>query len=320
MTMPIERPLTEFHSVVPDFIDVFMCCASFEARCLSIAQQIEPDSVGVAIVAENEDVEAVGKHAAELHARYGAKAKRVAIRSDNPLYTADQLSAGLTDVQGRGDGLFVVDVSTFTHEHLLQLLALLRSKRRGRSVIIVYTGAAEYMLGEDKWLSHGIGEVRSVLGYPGVLPPSRSLHLVVLVGFELERAHRLVDVYAPEVVSLGYATEGESLSRQHFERNVQFHRDLSGRLANVHEFTFSCRDVVATERAIAQQVAKFPGHSAVVAPLNTKVSTIGAAMAAFADPSIQLCYAAADRYNYKGYSSPGDTFYVVNVPPIWGTE
>ena len=41
---------------------------------------------------------------------------------------------------------------------------------------------------EAKWLSRGIGEVRSILGYSGTLKPSRSNLLIVIVGYEYERA------------------------------------------------------------------------------------------------------------------------------------
>ena len=42
--------------------------------------------------------------------------------------------------------------------------------------------------------------------------------------------------------------------------------------------------------------------------MNTKISTLGAAMVALEDESIQVCYAQADVYNANNYSTPGGTF------------
>lgn len=44
----------------------------------------------------------------------------------------------------------------------------------------------------------------------------------------------------------------------------------------------------------------------VVAPMNSKISTLGAALAARVNPDIQLCYAPAVTYNFENYSKPCD--------------
>ena len=40
--------------------------------------------------------------------------------------------------------------------------------------------------------------------------------------------------------------------------------------------------------------------------MNTKLSTLGAALAAVERPEIQLCYARAIEYNESGYSTPSN--------------
>jgi hypothetical protein len=50
--------------------------------------------------------------------------------------------------------------------------------------------------------------------------------------------------------------------------------------------------------------------------MNTKISTVGCALAAWEDRAIQLCYAQATRYNYAHYSTPGDTCYVFDLPEL----
>ena len=316
MSAVLQSPLSQFLPVIGEPIDVFLCSASFETRCLAIANEIPSTMPRKVFVVENEDFPIVGENAARIHHRFGGIAERVGVRTDDPLRSADGLGEALSRVAHEGTGTCVIDISTFTHEHLLILLAMLKAKPLPERVKFVYTGAAEYMLGDEKWLSRGIGDIRSVLGFPGMLRPSRDLHLIVLVGFEVERAQQLARAYSPRMVSLGYAAPQDSISATLSSTNQAFHRTLVEELGAVESFTFSSRDPVATKEAIAAQVQKFHEYGAVVAPLNTKVSTIGAGLAAFENPSIQLCYAQAMRYNIKGYSRPGDTFLLVDVPGI----
>ena len=61
------------------------------------------------------------------------------------------------------------------------------------------------------------------------------------------------------------------------------------------------------------KTAAVSGHNALIAPMNTKISTVGAALLAMEDDTIQLCYATAHQYNEKGYSTPGQECYYFNV-------
>ena len=83
--------------------------------------------------------------------------------------------------------------------------------------------------------------------------------------------------------------------------------------ANIIPFTFSCTDSDKTLEELRRQVAVVPGHNVLIAPMNTKISTVGAALLAMEDESIQLCYATAHKYNMTHYSTPGDECYYFSV-------
>lgn len=306
-----EYPLSAFAERMPVVIDVFICCASFEERSLSIPMELPPDRVRTALVVSNENMDNE-KSIEALQAHFRDRYCSVRTKVDNPIKTADALYGELMKHVASATQI-VVDITAFTHEQLLILLALLRAILLDfdRHVTLVYSGADAYMLGGKEWLSAGVEDVRTVLGYPGAMIPSQSVHLVILVGFELERALRIVDEYEPAQVSLGYSLPNDSVSDKLGNRNRDFHRRLAATLGRVREFTFSSCDAISTQHAIIDQVKLFPGYSSVVAPLNTKVSTVGCALAAWQDPSLQLCYAEAKHYNTKGYSRPGNSFYVV---------
>jgi hypothetical protein len=47
--------------------------------------------------------------------------------------------------------------------------------------------------------------------------------------------------------------------------------------------------------------------------LNTKLSTVGVALAAIENPEIQICYAEPEEYNTDGYSKPGKEVTVISL-------
>lgn len=237
----------------------------------------------------------------------------------SPLVTADNLQRALSHAGGDdGDLSYLVDITTFTHEALLILLRLLQARVKRGSVVLAYAPAAEYSVGlppEEKWLSKGITDIRSVLGYPGDSRPSRKSHLIVLVGFEGDRAELLLDAYQPHVISLGFGQEGTATAAQHQQVNRFAFAQLASKVSQYNEFEFSCVDVAAVEATIGVQAGRFPDCNVVIAPMNTKLSTVGVAGAAFRNDDIQLCYASASQYNVEGYSRPGTTCVLTALSP-----
>ena len=83
--------------------------------------------------------------------------------------------------------------------------------------------------------------------------------------------------------------------------------ELSVSITSVRRFEFSTADPVTARDDILRQCKKFAPYNVLVAPMNTKLSTIGAGLAAVWHPQIQLTYALPITYNLKGYSVPSDT-------------
>lgn len=300
-----------------DGIDLFICSASFEERCLTIAKCLATGSIRHALVAENENHREL--HAGNgdaLLALFGSRAQHVLLDTADPLKTADGLSAALQASLAFEPRRIVVDITTFTHEGFLILFNLLRQRFTDRQICYLYSSAAEYSLGtvdSEKWLSKGIGEIRSVLGYSGRFLPSRKLHLVVLVGFEHERVNELIRRYEPSFISLGYGESTEPGAEKHHPPNRHGYERVKAVYANAEEFVFYCYNVRRTKKIVQRQVNKFSNTNVVVAAFNTKLSTLGVALAALENDSMQLCYAQALIYNYTGYSMPGDKVYLVRM-------
>ena len=169
---------------------------------------------------------------------------------------------------------------------------------------------------ENKWLSKGIGEVRSVLGYPGSILPTRRSHLVIMTGLESERVDRLIEECGPNKVSLGRGDATSSISPDHYLMNRAVHDRIKAKYTNVMDFTFSCLDPIVTKSEVKAHIKLTPDHNVLIAPMNTKISTIGVALLAFENNSVQLCYATAHQYNERNYSRPSDDCYLFSVPEL----
>lgn len=314
MSVPTKVLLTGLSGELPAKIDLFVCCASYEQRSTCAPLSVPPDRVGVPLVCFNDDFEDfVRENRAAITDHFGPKSRTVALRQSEPMLGLDRLQDALSGMFGGEAKTVVIDTTTFTHEGLLILLRLLASCLRASDAVhIVYTPASDYALGSEaaeKWLSRGLKEIRSVLGFPGKMVPARNLHLIVLVGFEVERARMLIDACEPDIVSLGSGRDATDAGKTHLPRNTESLRALSVLYPDFLKFEFSSVDPSETEDVLSRQVDLYPGRNTIIAPMNTKLSTIGAALLAMKRREIQLCYAPAITYNTPAYSSPCDFCY-----------
>ncbi|UYN93140.1 MAG: hypothetical protein KIT25_13795 [Enhydrobacter sp.] len=272
-----------------------------------MARHLPTDKLRSALVFHHEDVPLPGlDHVKTLLNILGPKGQPLAIRRNDPAYTADQLAKGLED--SHGDVL--VDITSFTHEALLILMRVLKERLgQHQKAYVAYNPAKSYgdvASGETPWLSRGLKAIRSVLGYPGNVVPGRPLHLLVMAGYEPDRAARIIDAYQPRVLSLGNGAEDSSVDERMHELNKFFVGGLKASQPSFQEFTFSCLNPELACNALVDAISKQKRHNVVVAPMNTKLSTIGAALAALRDPTIQLCYSVPEYYNVSNYSLPSD--------------
>ena len=304
---------------LPEALDVFICCASFENRCRSVADAIDPTFPQQTLVFQNEAIaDVIGANANYLLNRFSTNSKSVEINPSDPVGTEAHLIGALSGAMPKSKRNILIDITTFTREALLILLNQLRSILQPEdTVIMAYTGALKYSsrntTAESVWLTHGVRDIRSILGFPGSVQPSRKTHLILLVGFESERAIRLIGAYEPAFLSLGYGPQGSSISEEHHHLNVIFHEKVAALYGDVNRFEFAPNDPFITKEAILAQAAKFPQVNVVVGALNTKISTVGAGLAAFQNGAIQLCYAEADSYNFADYSAPSPDCYVFRL-------
>jgi len=139
---------------------------------------------------------------------------------------------------------------------------------------------------------------------------------VIMIGFEIDRASTIIETYEPAEVVLGRGAASDSISDDLYQRNKAFFEDLQ-RQFDVHQtFEFSARDPLQTAIDLEREIHLDHDFNVIVAPLNTKLSTLGAGVYALRHKEIQVCYAPAMEYNEETYSTPGVDVYVVPMADL----
>lgn len=321
--MPKKIEIEKLHSVIVDHFDLFICSSSFEDRCLSIALHIPTERIGCALICANRDYEEhIKDNLDKLIALFPDNYFVADVYTTNPLASADSIEALLQQVTIKGTMTrILIDITTFTHEMVLIVLAILQSKYSDAKITCCYTNAKEYSYDQenqrDKWLSKGVGEVRTILGYPGIIKPSRQTHLIVIVGYEYERAVRIIESLEPDSLSLGYGLASDATTDKNHGANEQFAKlvkDMSAFYDGIIDFIVPCNSPFDAFKAIISEVNRHENRNIVIVPMNNKISTLGAALACNTNNEIQLCYAPALIYNYRSYSISGNKCYLFDWP------
>ncbi|MFA7332414.1 MAG: hypothetical protein WC326_15200 [Candidatus Delongbacteria bacterium] len=324
MRNELKVPISDLPKFLGERQGAFLCCASFEERAKSVPASVKSMKFRmVKIFASTDCSPVILDTAEEIKSMFFIENSVVLTKMHEPLFTADTMARVVNELVKLDIRDVVIDITTFTHEMLLILLkSLHRFKNRFTKITCIYTGALEYSIGdpdERKWLSKGCKDIRSVLGFPGRLIPGRPNCLIVLVGFEHERATRMIVEMDPDLLLLGRGISAAQhlTCESHLAPMLHFHKlvsDMVSSRGSVRSFEFSCNDSIQTAQSLMAEIDGSRGYNHIIVPLNTKISTIAIANVALESREVQICYAEPETYNFAAYSVPDD---VVSVFDIW---
>lgn len=183
---------------------------------------------------------------------------------------------------------------------------------------VIYNTAGQYSSTESdfsrRWISRGIHGVRSVIGFPGLWSPGSTTNLVALPGFDLERVQRISEELEPDRIIVGIGKPGLLAHEWLYERNKQVADQLIGTRGG-HIFEYEALDPQETIRAVCAAV-KHVGGNVVIAPFNSKISTLAVGLIATGRPEWQVCYAPALIYN-KDYATASDIFLCYSLKDLY---
>ena len=289
--------------------------SSFEKRAFTISRMLcNNDNVSSVFVISTDYNLSIAENAKTFRSMFGEKTKNISVIKDDPFSQLAEAYKISSELIGKKIDKIIVDITTFTHETLLILFNVFYKKKLLKKTYFFYNSAKEYCpetQDSNKWLSKGCKEVRTILGYPGLLIPNRQTCMIILVGFEHERASRLVSLTDPDslYVGCGIISDQHITSEKHIGPMKVFeemYKSFFATRVNVHRFDFSARNIDNTVRALQEVIVKTKEYNHIIVPMNTKISTIATGLIALQFPAIQLCYAEPETYNFDNYSTPDD--------------
>jgi len=299
-------------------VALFIGHASFEDRCLTLAEALK-DHCSKAVVFSIDQFSAESKsNLKELSGMIG-DTNVYELNYSDPILSADVLMQGISE-SFNPSLQTVVDITTFTRENLLMLMKVLHSSyclEELSNLYFVYNCASE--MSKD-WLSRGVSEQRSILGFSGQMLPSHNTHLIILMGFEIDKARYLIDAYEPYSVSIGFGHRDESISEDFHRRNIESIETLIASYSDsfISNFDFSLVDPKIAAQCLNNEVQKYRNFNIVLAPQNNKISSVAAGIFGLSNPELQITYTKMEEYNYIDYSKPSDQFYLFRVSDLYG--
>ncbi|MCQ2068372.1 MAG: hypothetical protein MJY68_04635 [Bacteroidaceae bacterium] len=303
----IEQKLSDFPNRTEHY-DMMICCSSFEQRCLALTSNIRQDNVDEVLVCQyNNPAELSQDNCDKLCALWGSKCEVLSLDKDAPLSIYDAI---YEKIKENNPGTILFDISTFTRETILIILMIFKQDRfKDIETTLCYVPADRYSMKSLKdheiWLSKGVNDVRSVLGYSGSFSSLKKTLLIVLVGFETDRADILISTFEADKIYLGYVPSEESFSSDLSRINQSNFDRLVKLIGDCETFSFSCRDINKTIREIEKIIIENKDdYNIIISPMNNKLSTLAVASVAYAYPDVQVCYASTNQYNTEAYSSP----------------
>jgi hypothetical protein len=180
--------------------DVFICCASFEERCLGIMRRFDNYECRHAYIIEYEEPNALRERnllEMERRLRTLCPAERVRASEGDPLPAVAKLAREIQARRTEAGGIITVDVSTFTKRHLLLLLKSLDGLGMWDSLRLLYTEPKEYVTDLYLQMSTGVRQINPISGFINSESLSKPLLLVILLGYEGDRAMALFNAMDP---------------------------------------------------------------------------------------------------------------------------
>ncbi len=304
-------------------IDLFICASGFESRSTSLALLLDEKSISNGVMFHQMDNYSVSEKNMHEFRKKFSTFEVVEFPKNKPfdafeifISNIDKYIPQLVTKEIRN---IVVDITAFTREILLILLKILTSPciKEYVNVILAYMPAQSY---QENWMTKGVREVRPILGYSGLLSPSKPSLLVALTGFEIERLRTVIDIFEISHLLLGKPCKESSINNDLFiisESKCEQLKTEYQHLIKDDCFTFSCQDIKKTKEVILDIYNRYKeDFNIIVIPLNNKISTLGVAFAALEEEGIQVCYPSANQYNIDNYSTPSELFFIYNVNDI----
>jgi hypothetical protein len=189
----------------------------------------------------------------------------------------------------------VLDISTMPREVIWWSLSFLIEA--GCELHYVYHRPQSY---STDWLTRDTDRPRLVYQHSGIAKLGKQTALLLLNGFDTERAEQMIQFFEPRLLAVGYQ-HGKQFENE--ERNLKRGKRFEELIRNIKTFEIDAYSADHGFRAIVDQVKPIlPDYNVIAASLGPKTSAIAMFRVIIEFPEIALAYAPSRQFNI-GYSS-----------------
>lgn len=314
---PIEEPievkvLERLNDEGPD--DLFICCASFEKRCLSavskFADNFQTRFAVIFVIEEPLYENEVGEHLRELRLKLSERTIEqilvISCQRQNPMDGLTQFKDIWKYYQliSSGHPFVTIDISGFTKIYILELLHYLVAELNMRIPRIIHT-TQKYLPNK---LTKGVEEVVTVPNFFGEPSSEKQKLLVIFLGFEPERALTVwEDSYPLKTIALRTYPP-----RNGIRKYVKYAEENNSYLLS--RPSVEVRDVPPDNPYRVRNLLKAiweetkDSFDMIIGPFGTKSQTVGVFIFWIEHPEVQVVYSFPVDYT-KSYlrRKPGST-------------
>ncbi len=317
---PIEvEHLTRLNEYGPD--DLFICCASFEERCVSSALKMGTDyRTRFAVIFVIEDRfydEQVSGNLSRLQAELGKRATEgtfvISCVRENPTDAINQLRSVWQRCKPKNpeEPFITIDISGFTKIYLLELLHYLIIELNLGIPRILHT-TQTYL---PSRLTRGVEQISTVPSFFGTPSLEKETVLVLLLGFEPERCLAVWKHFNPsKVIAL--------ITNPPRQGNLDYLRYARDNNAHLLSQPFvEVRDMPPDNPYVVKNVLEAiydetrRSFNMVIGPFGTKPQAVGVFLFCLEHPRVQVVYSFPVNYT-RSYlqRKPGPTFLLPLAP------
>ncbi len=306
------KSLPRLNEQGPD--DLFICCASFEERCLSSAGTMGVDFLtryAVIFMVEDPEFKQEIEHnmyrlQTELRKKTTEGVFVVTCQRGNPVEGVNQLSNILKQCKLDTDNspFITIDISGFTKLYLLELLNYLVNERKLGMPRILHT-TQKYL---PTRLTRGIEQITTIPNYYGSPSLEKETAMVLFLGFEPDRALSVWKQFNP-AKTIALITNPPRTGNPEY---VKYARDNNADL--LAQPSVSVRDVPSDNPQGVKEVLESvcgeleESHNVVIGPFGTKSQVVGVFLFCAQHRQVQVIYSFPATYT-KSYlkRQPGAT-------------
>ena len=286
-----------------EYDDIFILSASFEERVTTIVSKLKENyKCGNCIVYFNEDNELYEDNLLIIQEIMRKKVEYPIISvkgSHRDVFLKHEAMVNIANYckehQRTDTTNIAIDITGFSKIDLIVLLDFLTTYINNPRIKLIYVSPIEH----GDWLSKGHLGTCNIPGFCGNYDPLKNTKLIILTGFETERAKNLIEEYQPQEVYLGLSNP--PVQPEFGNINIELQKELLS-YPNVTKFDFSAKDIAECYVSLCNIIRENANYNLVIAPLCTKLSAVACFKVAKENPNIQLVYCYPQEYNYEKYS------------------